>query len=501
MTVDFATGQVNADLAFYAHFPTTPDQTACSAWLGTMESWLDELDQHVVRHQTDAKQRLSQKWHPGLDGLDMFRQVSPAFFDRLMRIFGSRSGQQHYVNRSEWGGNADFAADGLAMDNPLWPVLAAARYWTAIRYFYPYQSLLVHWDNTLATALSQALSSAPQEERYRSALLTLIRATQDGHAGLFTDKGTAALSSGSRSLPLATRYVDGKLTVVGSASSQAQPGDTVVAVDGQSVDDLRAAFQPVSGTGRRETEDLLFARALTRGDSGGAGLTLRRQNDLVTCQLPFEDKMNRWAFPVRRGAAVQRLGSVAYLQFVFGAAKEVTEFCKTGWQDCRGIIVDLRGYPRFGFEALTRRFAEPGQPFAGGLFPELHTPGRFRRTAPLQIKPKHAAITKPTIVLIDEHSVSHAEYFALALGVSSRVTLLGTPTAGANGNRSFVPMPNGELACFSGYGIFHVDGGQTQGIGIAPDVICKPRHEDIAAGRDSLILKALSILGEPSDDL
>lgn len=496
----YTSGQACPDAAFYALFPTAPFMAADAAWAERIDRWLDDLDASVS--EVPPRKRGLPK-APGriLEALQPLGTVSPGLLDRLHVIHAERSGGQHYVARSEWGGNVAFPHERQGTRNDLWPVLAVARYWTAIDLFYPYQPLLQDWRGALTVALKGALAPGVAQDRYHTALGILIGATRDGHAGLFRDPVTPVVASGTKCLPLGVRYVENKLMVVGSATDAAAPGERLLAVDNRSIAELRATYQPLTGAGRETVARLNFARALTRGNTKEASVTLDGVKGARTVKLPYLERMNRWAWPVRRGDAVQWLGSVAYIQMVYGDRKDLDSFCRDGWQEASGIIIDLRSYPRFGFETLVRRYSEPGRPFARGLFPELHTPGKFRRTSPIQYAARGAPITRPTVVLIDEHATSHPEYFAMALSASRHVRLLGAPTAGADGNRSFVPMPNGDLGCFSGLGIYTVDGGMVQGDGIQPDIPCAQRLEDTRAGKDTLIIAALREFGETAHEL
>ena len=494
----FTTGQSCPDAAFYAYYPKAPFERPDAAWAEGIGRWLDEIDADVT-DVPPRKRGLPKAPGRMLEALLPLGEVSRGLYDRLLAIHSTRSGAQHFVRRSEWGPNADFPHEHPGTENDLWPVLAVARYWTAIDLFFPYQPLLRDWNGALDAATQAALAPGFAQDRYRAALGILIKATRDGHAGLFTDKVTPLVSSGAKCLPFGVRYVEDDLVVIGSATDLATPGERLVAVDGRSIAELRNAYEPLLGSGREATTRLRFTWAVTRGDAGEAKVTLDGAGGLRTVTLPYLERMNRWVWPVRRGDTVQQLGSVAYIQMVFGAEAGLHDFCAGEWRDVSGIIIDLRSYPRFGFETLVPRYAEPDRPFARGLFPELHSPGTFRRTSPIRYANRGEPVSRPTIVLIDEHAASHAEYFAMALGASSQVRLLGAPTAGANGNRSFVPMPNGDLAFFSGLGIYHVDGSMTQGVGIAPDIPCTQRLADTRAGSDSLVAVALRELGETAD--
>jgi C-terminal processing protease CtpA/Prc len=82
--------------------------------------------------------------------------------------------------------------------------------------------------------------------------------------------------------------------------------------------------------------------------------------------------------------------------------------------------------------------------------------------------------------------------------------VVGSTTAGADGNVSGIVLPGGEQTAISGIGVFYPDKRPTQRIGIVPDITVTPTREGIQAGRDEILERALrEILGSevPEDQI
>lgn len=94
-------------------------------------------------------------------------------------------------------------------------------------------------------------------------------------------------------------------------------------------------------------------------------------------------------------------------------------------------------------------------------------------------------------MLVDEVSQSQAEYTAMAFRAAG-ATIVGSTTAGADGNVSPIPLPGGARAMISGIGVFYPDRSPTQRIGIIPDLEVRPTIEGIRAGRDEVLEAAVS---------
>src|SRR5688572_15689791 len=100
------------------------------------------------------------------------------------------------------------------------------------------------------------------------------------------------------------------------------------------------------------------------------------------------------------------------------------------------------------------------------------------------------------VVLVDETSLSQAEYTAMAFRAAPQAIVVGSTTAGADGNVSQISLPGGLRTAISGIGVFYPDKRPTQRIGIVPDVEMRPTIDGIRAGRDEVLEEALrQILG------
>jgi C-terminal processing protease CtpA/Prc len=98
------------------------------------------------------------------------------------------------------------------------------------------------------------------------------------------------------------------------------------------------------------------------------------------------------------------------------------------------------------------------------------------------------------VILTNEISQSSAEFHIMAYRVHPNATIIGSTTAGADGNVSPFYLPGGISTMISGIGVYYPDGKETQSIGIIPDIECKPTIKGIPESRDELMEKALEII-------
>jgi C-terminal processing protease CtpA/Prc len=101
------------------------------------------------------------------------------------------------------------------------------------------------------------------------------------------------------------------------------------------------------------------------------------------------------------------------------------------------------------------------------------------------------------VILVDETSQSQSEYTSLAFRSVPGAIVVGSTTAGADGDISEIRLPGGLSTVFSGIGVFYPDKRPTQRVGIVPDVVVIPTLAGIRAGRDAVLEKALRLILGP----
>jgi C-terminal processing protease CtpA/Prc len=111
----------------------------------------------------------------------------------------------------------------------------------------------------------------------------------------------------------------------------------------------------------------------------------------------------------------------------------------------------------------------------------------------LSIPPLGPHYPGKVVVLVDETTQSQAEYTAMALRAAGAV-VIGSTTAGADGNVSAIPLPGGLRAMFSGIGVFYPDRSPTQRVGIVPDIEVLPTIAGLREGRDEVLEAALAAI-------
>ena len=114
----------------------------------------------------------------------------------------------------------------------------------------------------------------------------------------------------------------------------------------------------------------------------------------------------------------------------------------------------------------------------------------------VRLQPRQPHFSGAVVILADESSLSQAEYTTMALRAAPNAVVVGSTTAGADGNVSLIPLPGGITTLISGFGVFYPDRTPTQRIGIVPDLEVRPTIAGVRAGRDEVLEAGVSyVLG------
>ncbi len=444
---------------------------------------------------------------PDLAWISDSSQLGLALAQQLQQVYTNRfAGAEHfYVDQAPMVGNPVFARE-LAYPSDHVPeaglrLLALLRLWNIIEYWFPYRDQIDgDWRATLVEFVPR-LIKADSWDSYKLELFALISRIGDAHANLWQSLD-ARPPHGECRWPIHVRFVERRPTVVGlvgeAQTGGFEIGDIIESVDGHPIADLMQSWAPYYSASNETGRRFAMAQFLPRGTCGGSSAEIVRR-DRVQTLTPQRTKDTTPGFfrLDRAGEAFQLLSSdVAYLKLSAVRQQDIDQYIEQA-SGKSGFVIDIRNYPsEFVVFALGTRLVSQKTPFARFTIGALHTPGVFSWTEPLMLVPQSPGYAGKIVVLVDELSMSQAEYTAMAFRAAPNAVVIGSTTAGADGNVSTIPLPGRLQSGISGIGVFYPDKRPTQRIGIVPDIVATPTVVGIQQGRDEILETALRhILG------
>jgi C-terminal processing protease CtpA/Prc len=445
-------------------------------------------------------------------GSDLNELLRSAYRDRP-------GGKQFYVSQAPGVGNPVFehelAYAGLRFPDAGYQLLALYRFWNIIAYWYPNRDVLdVNWGQVLAQFIPR-IALAKSRDAYQLETIALIATVTDTHANLWNAPPQLRPPSGECQLPVTARFIENRAVVTGysqaaGATAGLRVGDVIESLDGVPVEDLLERWAPYYPASNRPARLRDIARAMTRGACSTAHVGIRRATESVEIRTQRQPllTLDQTAGSTHDlpGDTFQLLSDqVAYLKLSSVRTAQASSYVDRA-KGTKGLVIDIRNYPsEFVVFALGSLLVDQPMPFARFTIGDLDNPGAFRwRGEPLTLNPQQPHYSGKIVILVDEISQSQAEYTAMAFRAAPQAMVVGSTTAGADGNVSQVSLPGGLRTMISGIGVFYPDKRPTQRVGIVPDVEMRPTIAGIRAGRDEVLEEALrQILGRqtPADQI
>jgi len=449
---------------------------------------------------------------PDLDWIGDAKLLSRGLSRRLTAIHANRwpGGAQTYVRATNLGhpdfaGERSYPEEGVETGVPDtgYRLLALFRLWNIIEYWFPYRDLLDEDWPTVLREFVPRLVEADDGDAYRLELMAFIARIGDTHANLWSDLQVRP-PRGTCRWPAALRFIEGRPTVVAftdevqARAAGLQVGDVIDKIDGERIDGLIEEWLPYYAASNRSTQLRDLARTLPRGECGEVPVTIDRRGRSRRRTLTYlANTTQEPPYHDRPGDTLQLLSpDVAYLKLSTIRIANVDGYLEQ-IADTDGLVIDLRNYPNeFVVFALGERLVPELTQFARFTEMELANPGAWLWGPRVWLGSREPRYGGRIAILVDEITQSQAEYTTMAFRTAPGAVVVGSTTAGADGNVSTIPLPGGLQSLISGLGVFYPDQTPTQRVGILPDVYVEPTRQGIIDGRDEVLEEALrQILG------
>ena len=183
-----------------------------------------------------------------------------------------------------------------------------------------------------------------------------------------------------------------------------------------------------------------------------------------------------------------QISYIAINRFTERSGEEVQKAAKELEQKgARQIILDLRDN---GGGLLTAAIDVSSQFMSDGVVLYEQEKGKPERT--FRTKPGGVALDMPLIILVNHNTASASEIVAGALRDNNRAILIGDQTYGKGSVQHIYDLGDGSSLHVTAAEWFTPNRHQLTGHGLVPDVIVSRSNDDITAGRDPQLDRAIA---------
>lgn len=408
----------------------------------------------------------------------------------------------------------DFRADsinnipGFSYSNLKHRMLVYFYYWNTIEYFFPQIEIAdQRWDSTLLQLMPDVMA-ASSDSSFELTLAQVVSRIDDSHGsyhGHYFYKMLWGLDPyvQARYYPRITiARIQQQHVITASAEPGIAVGDIITKIDGLDADTFLSRRMPYMAASNAITKYRnLYASLLPGLVNSSRQLELRNASGAtyaINLSRPFTsaqyeswraslDTALAWSF-TRCGYGYVHMGKLARAD----VARMYSDL-----QQAPAIIFDIRNYPQGTLWDLKKLLFSAPNVSAQYLDPDLSWPGYYYKQDDrnnfgnwVNNNPYPGRI----LILVNEQTQSQAEYTAQALRTFPRATIIGSQTAGADGNIAFVDLPGGIRSYWSSLGWYEYDWYNPQRAGVRVDSLVRPTIHGIRNGSDEVLEKALDCL-------
>jgi len=383
--------------------------------------------------------------------------------------------------------------------------LSLCKIWNIIRYYYPYfDEISEDWNSVFFEMLPLFLDSKTEND-YFIAVQKFTSKIKDSHVAC------KSINIDDSSHKYVSNYIlktiEGKTFVkdfvTNSLPTNLRKGDEIKMINGVSIVKMQDSLRELtSGSNeivllRDVNKILLFSNKQV------LNLQVLRNNQL----LQINQKLTPIAIASEgeltehKSYASQTVSKILNKNIGYINCKEIfsgnfrISFEKI--KNCSAIIFDLRSYPNeTGIDFIKNFDLIENKPMI--LYSsDVIYPGFMRTIDEVVNVPKESndSYSRPVVLLINEYTQSQGESLLLAMRSSIKNSIsIGDFTAGTNGNITVVSLPGGIKTRFSGIGILTANFGNTQRLGIKPDILIREDINTLLKGEDIQLKRALNFI-------
>ncbi len=370
--------------------------------------------------------------------------------------------------------------------------------WGVFQHFYPYfDGAGVDWDAELTKALRSAAVDGDGRVFSRT-LRRMVAALKDGH-GLVSGEGAL----GQYAPGLGIRMVGGEPVVGFSAGSakMVKPGSRILSVDDEPIAARVARLKEEISAATQGWMNTRLGGQLLSGEQGStAKLRIKSpsgQEEEIS--LP-RDTHATMVKDIRLPAPLAEPRPGVWYVDLDRITEKAFKEALPRLSEAKGVVFDLRGYPRISPDILGHLADRPLKWITGGA-PIVTRPERVGWTFPVpeksvafDIAPAQPHIKGRVAFLIGGGTISLPEAWMEIVETNKLGEIVGEPTGGTNGAVNRIYLPGDYEIRFTGAKVTKMDGRRHHGIGILPTVPVSPTLRGITEGIDEVLEKGLDVV-------
>ncbi|MDR3681056.1 MAG: T9SS type A sorting domain-containing protein [Flavipsychrobacter sp.] len=414
-----------------------------------------------------------------------------------------------YSTSFNYGGLLLFPHDTILLDTSVFTnypdeynrLSVLFKYWNLVNYFDPYT---YGFDQPMDTILYNHIMSfdtVSNPEAFNMCLRSVFASFDDESIEAGTYYRNFAYP-GHYNPQIMLSYIQGKYVVVKSGVAGVPVGQAVVSINGLSATQWEDSLRPYISAGNISIFRYKVGRYMLAGNTG----TTVQAVFADTAGMQTPDTLMRdtyitsgWFQSYYPADSLSNINwnmmscQVGYINNNVMLGTDVND-AYNALGGSAAIVIDLRNFAVSNTVwELANLMYPTTESFAKNCVPDVTYPGTFSWQYDALGYPQNSNPYNGTVILlVNELTAGSAEYGCMIMQ-NMRHIIVGSQTAGADGNVSYFLVTQDMQTDFPSLGVFYPNGDSTQRIGMVPDVVVRPTIAGIMQGRDEVLEKALTM--------
>lgn len=374
--------------------------------------------------------------------------------------------------------------------NQYFRILSFLRLLNVIEYCFPYIEISnFSWSQAFDDYI-QSILHPSSKDAYELTLLEVVTCIKDSHANLsFPDRELIFQYKNQVPIEL-MQSKEEEVVVCSTQSSSFVLGDIIKKVDDLSIDEIikkKKPYVPASNY------SFLVKRVLDN--------LVRTNNPNI--KIAYERNGRLDSVVISNFSHDQRCTSIKtwkdyniYDILYINMSQPLPDDLEPLLEGTKALILDLRNNTtQTNYEVLNKLLFSNRTEYIWFSENDKMNPGNFAyRNAGAIGSVNKNAYNKKVAILVSSNTQSIGEMLSMAYRTIPKSVIIGSQTAGSNGNISRVALPEGLVFTFTGLGAYYPNWENSQGVGVKIDIKISPSNTDILSGRDLWIETAISYI-------
>ncbi|WP_343589564.1 S41 family peptidase [Flavobacterium sp.] len=374
-------------------------------------------------------------------------------------------------------------------------------YWNLVEYFFPYKYIMDQkWDLTLNESIPAVLNAKGEDDFYK-VIRKVSTKLNDSHVEFALYKNSI-FDESRRFFPADCKIIDNKMVVTEIlADSLAQAddikvGDVITKVNNKTIAELTSEYRDLCTASNEPVFLNKAVRKILTGYSDSVEIEFLKDGKLISKSMRWYNYHDSHRNEFKKGAQKKKErfklldNNIGYVDMGVIKPKNIPDMIEA-LKSTKAIVFDMRNYPNGTYYEIANFLNAHEEKFAIYTHPDFSYPGKFKWTKGSTCGSENKDNYKgKVIVLLNEESMSQAEWTAMCFQTAGNTTIIGSQTAGADGNVTELDFATFHTR-YTGVGVYYPDGRETQRVGIVPDIEIKPTILGIQQGKDEVLERAL----------